>query len=148
MRGMPGIPYDGHPLAKALEQVETFTELAVVDRGDNGHGLTRTRDPISGMPRRVTEPLKAQLRRRSAIEPEIGHMKIDGRLAGYTPKGAAGDAIFAVLCGCGHNIRTLLAYLRTLLSFASLGWRARSGTRVSGRSSPAHGLVQARLISI
>jgi hypothetical protein len=27
-----------------------------------------------------------------------------------------GDAIFAVLCGCGHNIRKLLGYLRTLLT--------------------------------
>jgi transposase, IS5 family len=37
------------------------------------------------------------LRRRSAIEPEIGHMKIEGRLARCLLKGAAGDAIFAVL---------------------------------------------------
>jgi hypothetical protein len=37
--------------------------------------------------------------RRSAIEPEIGHMKSDGRLARCTLKGLHGDAIFAVLCG-------------------------------------------------
>lgn len=26
-----------------------------------------------------------------------------------------GDALFAVLCSCGHNIRKILAHLRTLL---------------------------------
>ena len=125
MRAMPGNPYDGHTLAEALEQVETLTdycpELAVVDRGYRGHGVTRTRVLISGMRRGMTEPLKAQLRRRSAIEPEIGHMKMDGRLARCPLKGAAGDATFAVLCGCGHNIRKLLAYLRALLRLC-LAW--------------------------
>lgn len=125
MRAMPGNPYDGHTLAEALEQVETLTdccpELAVVDRGYRGHGVTRTRVLISGMRRGMTEPLKAQLRRRSAIEPEIGHMKMDGRLARCPLKGAAGDAMFAVLCGCGHNIRKLLAYLKTLLRLC-LAW--------------------------
>ena len=56
------------------------------------------------------------LRRRSAIEPEIGHMKTDGRLSRCPLKGKAGDAIFAVLCGCGHNIRKILAHLRDLLA--------------------------------
>lgn len=146
MRAMPGNPYDGHTLAEALEQVETFTdccpELAVVDRGYRGHGVTRTRVLISGMRRRMTEPLKAQLRRRSAIEAEIGHMKMDGRLARFPLKGVAGDAMFAVLCGCGHNIRKLLAYLRTLLRL-SLAWlkgpiegctarNTRQGTFIAG----------------
>ena len=52
------------------------------------------------------------LKRRSAIEPEIGHMKSDGRLARCPLKGHVGDAIFAVLCACGHNIRKILAHLR------------------------------------
>ena len=57
-----------------------------------------------------------RLRRRSAIEPEIGHMKSDGRLARCPLKGTIGDAIFAVLCGCGHNIRKILAHLRALIT--------------------------------
>ena len=52
----------------------------------------------------------------SAIEPEIGHMKTDGRLARCALKGTLGDALFAVLCGCGHNIRKILAHLRALLA--------------------------------
>ena len=31
-------------------------------------------------------------------------------------KGLLGYALFAVLCGCGHNIRKLLAHLRALLA--------------------------------
>jgi IS5 family transposase len=42
-------------------------------------------------------------------------MKTDGRLARCALKGTIGDALFAVLCGCGHNIRKILAYLRALL---------------------------------
>lgn len=118
MRAMPGNPYDGHTLAEALEQVETLTdqrpELAVVDRGYRGHGVTKTQVMISGQRRGLTPSLRTLLRRRSAIEPEIGHMKTDGRLARCTLKGTSGDAIFAVLCGCGHNIRKILAHLRTL----------------------------------
>ena len=121
MRSFPGNPYDGHTLGQALEQVEILTdqrpELAVVDRGYRGHGEDRTRVLISGTRRGLTPKLIADLRRRSAIEAEIGHMKTDGRLTRSTLKGTFGDALFAVLCACGHNIRKILAHLRALLAF-------------------------------
>jgi len=41
-------------------------------------------------------------------------MQTDGRLSRCPLKGTDGDAIFAVLCGCGHNIRKILAYLRAI----------------------------------
>jgi transposase, IS5 family len=120
MRALSGNPYDGHTLAEALEQVEILTDrrptLAVVDRGYRGHGVEATRVLMSGTRRGLTPMLAKLLRRRSAIEPEIGHMKTDGRLARCPLKGAAGDAIFAVLCACGHNIRKILAHLRALLT--------------------------------
>lgn len=56
-----------------------------------------TRVLISGSRRGMTPRLIADLRRRSAIEPEIGHMKSDGRLARCPLKGTIGDAFFAVL---------------------------------------------------
>jgi IS5 family transposase len=120
MRALPGNPYDGHTLAEALEQVEILTNqrprLAVVDRGYRGHGVEGTQVLISGARRGLTSALAAALRRRSSIEPEIGHMKTDGRLARCFLKGTFGDAIFAVLCGCGHNLRKILAHLRALLA--------------------------------
>ena len=89
--------------------------LAVVDRGYRGHGVEATRVLISGTRRGLTPKLIADLRRRSAIEAEIGHMKTDGRLSRCPLKGAIGDALFAALCACGHNIRKILAHLRALL---------------------------------
>ncbi len=119
MRSMPGNPYDGHTLPDALQQVETLTgscpSLAVVDRGYRGHGAHGTTVLVSGTRRSLTSRLRKLLRRRSAIEPEIGHMKSDGRLARCPLKGTIGDALYAVLCGCGHNIRKILAYLGALL---------------------------------
>lgn len=119
-RAFPGNPYDGHTLSEALEQVEILTEqkpsLAVVDRGYRGHGVETTKVLISGTRKGITPALAKLLRRRSAIEPEIGHMKSDGRLARCPLKGAIGDAIFALLCGCGHNIRKILAHLRAIIT--------------------------------
>ena len=43
-------------------------------------------------------------------------MKTDGRLSRCPSKGTSGDAIFAVLCACGHNIRKILARLRAFLA--------------------------------
>ncbi len=122
MRSFPGNPYDGHTLKEALEQVAILTDqrpdLAVVDRGYRGHAETRTRVLISGTRRGLTPILIADLRRRSAIEPEIGHMKTDGRLTRCTLKGTIGTA----LCACGHNIRKTLAHIMSWLvwMFAAL----------------------------
>ena len=119
MRALPGNPYDGHTLGEALEQVEILTdqkpEFAFVDRGYRGHGVENVKVFISGAKRGVTRSIAKLLRRRSAIEPMIGHMKNDGRLTRCPLKGTQGDAIFAVLCGCGHNIRMILRHLIDIL---------------------------------
>ena len=121
MRSFVGNPYDGHTLKEALEQVTILTDqrpdLAVVDRGYRGHGVEATRVLISGTRRGLTPKLIADLRRRSAIEAEIGHMKTDGRLTRCPLKGTLGDALFATLCACGHNIRKILAHLRAWLAW-------------------------------
>jgi IS5 family transposase len=120
MRALPGNPYDGHTLHEALEQVEILTDrrpdMAFVDRGYRGHGVDHVKVFISGARRGVTRTIANLLRRRSAIEPMIGHMKTDGRLTRCPLKGTTGDALFAVLCGCGHNIRIILRHLRVILS--------------------------------
>src|SRR6056297_3508350 len=87
-------------------------DMAFVDRGYRGHGVETVKVFISGARRGVTRTIAKLLRRRSAIEPIIGHMKTDGRLTRCPLKGTTGDALFAVLCGCGHNIRMILRHLR------------------------------------
>jgi IS5 family transposase len=119
-RSMPGNPYDGHTLAEQLEQVEILTgyrpKQAFADRGYRAgtvpKGCTLY---LSGQKRGVTAALKRWIKRRSAIEPHIGHMKSDGLLGRCHLKGALGDAMHAVLCGAGHNLRLLLNYLRDFL---------------------------------
>jgi IS5 family transposase len=118
MRSMPGNPYDGHTLHETIEQVSILTEhkptTAVVDKGYRGVDVEGVRILRSGQKRGITRSLRAMIRRRSAIEPTIGHMKMDGRLARNPLKGALGDALHAVLCGAGHNIRLIIAKLRQL----------------------------------
>ena len=63
----------------------------------------------------------------AAIEPEIGHMKGDGLLGRNFLKGMAGDAINALLCGAGHNLRKILARLRALLCLLTDEARATLG---------------------
>lgn len=115
MMALPGNPYDGHTLAAALAKVERMTGVAVarayVDRGHRGHGLDHRRVFISGQRRGITATIRRELRRRSAIEPLIGHMKTDGRLDRNFLAGVRGDAINALLCGAGYNLRMILNYL-------------------------------------
>ena len=79
---------------------------------------------MSGQKRGITRTLKAMIKRRSAIEPAIGHMKMDGRLARNPLKGALGDALHAVMCGAGHNLRLILAALRLLRARFGLSMQA------------------------
>ena len=70
---------------------------------------------ISGQKRGVFGIIKRELRRRSAIEAVIGHMKTDGHLGRCHLKGRAGDAADAILTAVGYNFRLVLAWLRQLL---------------------------------
>ena len=67
---------------------------------------------MSGQERGITRTLRAMIKRRSAIEPAIGHIKMDGRLGRNPLKSALGDALHAVMCGAGHNLRLIMAVLR------------------------------------
>ena len=69
---------------------------------------------LSGQRRRVTDAIKRELRRRSAIEPVIGHTKAAHRMGRNFLKGAHGDAANAVLAAAGYNFRRLLAWLAAL----------------------------------
>ena len=126
MSTMPGNPYDGHPLSPALEQVHTLTEvkpkMVIVDKGYKGVDIDGVQIWRSGQKRGVTRALKAIIKRRSTIEAAIGHMKSDGKLGINWLKGAMGDAIHALLCGAGHNIRMILRKLRLFcLLFLQIG---------------------------
>jgi IS5 family transposase len=116
-RTFPGNPYDGHTLAAQIEQTTTLLEsigikptTAVVDLGYRG-----VDDQVPGIEvihrgkaKRLTAQQKGWLRRRQAVEPVIGHVKADHRMDRCWLKGAEGDALHAVLCAAGFNIRWLM----------------------------------------
>lgn len=51
-------------------------------------------------------------------------MKMDGRLARNSLRGALGDALHALMCGAGHNLRIILAKLRLLCALMGIKLRA------------------------
>jgi IS5 family transposase len=119
-KSLPGNPYDGHTLGAVVDATEKLTgctiERAYVDKGYRGHDTTNPRRVfISGQKRGVFGVIKRELKRRSAIEPIIAHMKTDGHLGRCHLKGRAGDAANVVLCAAAHNLRRVLAWLRALL---------------------------------
>jgi IS5 family transposase len=121
-RALPGNPYDGHTLHGVIDDTERLTgcdiERAYVDKGYRGHYAANPRRVfISGQKRGVFGVIKRELRRRSAIEPVIGHMKADGHLGRCYLKGREGDAANAVLTAVGYNLRLVLAWLRIILRF-------------------------------
>jgi len=111
-----GNPYDGHTLAGVLTQIQRMTgspvQEAYCDRGYRGHtytGETHIHIAQNKRGRPITRSLRKWLRRRCAIEPIIGHLKSDNRMDRNYLKGKEGDTINALLCGCGANIRKLIA---------------------------------------
>jgi len=119
-KALPGNPYDGHTLAEVIAETEALTgrpvERAYVAKGYRGHTVPNPRRVfISGQKRGVHGVIKRELRRRSAVEPVIGHLKNDGHLGRNFLKGYAGDHANAVLSAVGYNFRLILAWLRLLL---------------------------------
>jgi IS5 family transposase len=114
IQSFSGNPYDGHTLQQAVAQSERLAgfkaEEIYVDQGYRGHNYQGeaevhiARKKITGLKKSLIKWLK----RRSAIEPLIGHMKNNGRLDRNHLLGVEGDKINAILCGCGFNLRKLL----------------------------------------
>ena len=51
---------------------------------------------------------------RQAVEPAIGHLKSDNRMDRCWLRGQLGDALHAVLCATGYNLRWLLRAMARL----------------------------------
>ena len=105
-------PYDGHTLAATLATAESNTGIAItdvyVDKGYRGHDYSGgAQIHVAGGSSRGCSRSERR-RRRSAIEPKIGHLKSDHRMDRCFLAGLRGDAINAVLAAAGANLRKLL----------------------------------------
>ncbi len=120
-KAFAGNPYDGHTLQATIDQAEAMTGVRVArayaDKGYRGHDYEgEAAVMLSGRKRGLTPTMTRELRRRSAIEPMIGHAKTDGRLGRNFLLGHDGDSINALLAAAGHNLRLILRKLALLFA--------------------------------
>ena len=112
-----GNPFDGHTLNAQLVQCNELTKdagnpvkQAFVDLGFRG--VDRDNPGVEvvhrGRIKSMSNAEKKLLRRRQAIEPAIGHTKHDHRMIRCYLKGSIGDALHAISCAAGYNIRWLM----------------------------------------
>jgi transposase, IS5 family len=119
--------YDGNTLPDVLEQVWQITEscpqVAICDRGYRGR--TRVGDTEILTPRRPKNSdtlcqrrnARMRFRRRAGIEPVIGHVKQDHRMARNFLKGVLGDAINLFMAAAAFNFRK---WMRKVAQFFAL----------------------------
>lgn len=116
-RAFHGNPYDGHTLSEQLEQATILMQdcrvkplTAFVDLGFRGVDEDNPGIDIvhRGKSKRISEQERKLLKRRQAIEPIIGHLKVDHRMERCHLKGAQGDRLHALLCAAGYNLKWLL----------------------------------------
>lgn len=110
-----GNPYDGATLQPALVQVERLTgvkpQRAIVDQGFRGAEYHPPEVQVLLCDKRKrTGSIKRLLKRRSAIEPIIGHSKQEHGLGRNYLKGQQGDCMNALLVGCGFNLKKLMRF--------------------------------------
>ena len=150
-KGFVGNPYDGHTLAAQISQCNDLIQAAgsevkqaFVDLGYRGVDADNPGVEVvhRGRIKSMCERQKRQLKRRQAIEPAIGHVKHDSprlprnRMIRCYLKGSIGDALHAMSCAAGYNIRWLMRAimrlgLRGLLAFAFLAARLTQMRRSS-----------------
>ncbi len=119
VQALSGRPYDGHTLGTVIPRIEAFTGVTLTriltDAGYKGHNAPnshRFRVFTAGQKRRVTAAIKRQMKRRSAVEPVIGHLKSGHPMNTNYLAHKQGDAINPVLAAAGYNFRLILNWIR------------------------------------
>ena len=124
-------PIDGHTLATVVPEIQAQIGASLsrivaerVYRGHNAPPDQRFKVYISGQRRGVTDAIKRDLRRRSAVEPVIGHAKNEHPMGHNFFKGRHGDAANSIFAAAGYNFRRLLAWLAALWRALIAAWLA------------------------
>jgi len=123
-RTPPGNPYDGHPLGAVIEATEGLTGREI-ERAYVDNAATMPQTHAASQAKRGV--FKREVRRRSAIEAVIGHMKAEGHLGRCYLKGRAGDA-----ANSAPSVTTFVSF-----PSGSGRFRAPSSPRYSGLGNPA-----------
>ena len=100
------------------------------------------------MSKRTDSPGLLQRRwfkRRQAVEPAIGHINSDHRMNRCWLKGAIGDALHAISCAAGYNIRWLMrAIVTQAAKAAKAAFLAFSKPALYGLNSVLDALIALR----
>ena len=144
-----GNPFDGRTLGEAVSQTEDITGCEVkricVDRGYRGkrHHPLGKEVFIAGRVRRGSPPwLKKLLKRRSAIEPVIGHLKREYGLGRNLLKGVLGDQMNPLLAASAFNIQKsmrliLFRFFVCLLTEVKKSWKKNLFCKLSELLKPS-----------
>ena len=115
VKALPGNPYAGHTLAIVNPAIEASVGASlatiVADAGYRGHNASREKAfkvYVAGQKRGLSAAIKRAFRRRSAVEPVIGHLKNEHRMGRNHLAGSRGDAANAVLDAAGYNWISIL----------------------------------------
>lgn len=127
VKNFNGNPNDTTTLQPALDNVEKMSGIkfknAIVDRGYrgkkevNGTTIVTPRPPNAKQPY-TKETMRKKCRSRAAVEPVIGHVKHDCRMARNYLKGTIGDHVNANLAAAGFNFRGLLKKIKEEILWA------------------------------
>ena len=127
-----GNPHDSKTLEKTLEHARKMTgtefKNIILDRGYRGR---KKIGPVSllvpgatkGKTNYEKQKLRLKFRSRAAIEPVIGHIKTDCRMARNYLKGTVGDEINAIMAATAFNMRILLRKIEKGIIFVRNFWR-------------------------
>jgi len=120
-------PYDGHTIEPLLEQMETggqkLPKELLYDRGGRGKSeIKGVKISIPSTPRKKDTAYHKQTKRkkfrtRAAIEPIIGHLKTDFRLAKNYFMGETGPQINALLAATAWNMKKMMELLKQKIIF-------------------------------
>lgn len=120
-------PYDGHTIEPLLEQMETggqqLPKELVYDRGGKGKSeIKGVKISIPGVPRKTDTAYQKHTKRkkfrtRAAIEPIIGHLKSNFRLAQNYLLGETGPQINALLSATAWNMKKMMEILKEKIFF-------------------------------
>jgi IS5 family transposase len=116
IKSFHGNPYDGHTLDQTvveLRKLSPETSKIFVDLGYTGHNFKEKGKVFTAKTKKtLSNDDKKMQKRRSAIEPIIGHLKNFGRMGRNYLKGVVGDIVNPLISAVGLNLRRIANILK------------------------------------
>ena len=116
VKSFHGNPYDGHTLDQTIVELRKLspeTSKIFVDLGYTGHNFKEKGKVFTAKTKKtLSNDDKKMQKRRSAIEPIIGHLKNFGRMGRNYLKGVVGDIVNPLVSAVGLNLRRITNILK------------------------------------